>query len=335
MANSITGPAAKLGRSALLLLVSAIAAATLTHLISPTGHTAGKDKFNGMVIGPQVDIDRAIPKLDALGVNTVRLRMSVRDWSRPSANTGTDAYDGALRQAPKLKDKGYRVVLQVASEGGTMPSYDRSRAVFQWLLTRPGAKSVDVVEVLGPVTVQDSDALAFSTTLSRSEQARRYVDGPLRAADDVFHKAQKKVLGAAFTPWQQAAERSPKGSWNLEVTKAYVAAGYLDRVDYAGFHPDVSTAADQEVWVRRAAALFGKKPIWVSEWRLNRQAFDGDPAYLAAMGTARSGLHGRLGAACYAGFTRTEGEVPVTRGGLGGYQEDDPAFGTYRDWAHG
>ena len=32
------------------------------------------------------------------------------------------------------------------------------------------------------------------------------------------------------------------------------------------------------------------------------------------------------------GFTDQEGSVPVTRGGFGGYQEDDPAFSTYQDW---
>ena len=84
-----------------------------------------------MVVGPQVDVDQAIPKLGALGVNTVRLRMSVKDWSNPAANTGADQYDGALQQAPKLADKGFRVVLQVDSEGGAMPSYARAKELLQ------------------------------------------------------------------------------------------------------------------------------------------------------------------------------------------------------------
>jgi hypothetical protein len=190
-----------------------------------------------------------------------------------------------------------------------------------------------VVEVLGPVTEQAANADAFSTTLTRAQQAQRYVDGPLRAAWEVFHReARKKVLGGAFTPWQQAADRRAAGAWTLGVTKAYIAAGYLDRVDYAGFHPDQPTAAAQQAWVRRAAALFGKKPIWVSEWQLTRSAFPDDGSYVDAMGASAVALHGILGTACYSGFTEEEGVVPVTRGGFGGYREDDPAFRAYRDW---
>lgn len=332
MANGISA-LAKRGRSSGLLLVSAIAAAALTQFVVPDGRTAGKDGFYGMVVEPEVDIDRAIPKLDALGVNTVRLRMSVKDWGDPGANTGADAYDGALRQAPKLDGKGYRVVLQVDSEGGAMPSYARARALFQWLLARPGAKSVDVVEVLGPVTDQASNADAFSTTLTRAEQARRYVDGPLRAAWDVVHgDAKKKVLGAAFTPWQQAADGRAAGAWTLAVTQAYVAAGYLDRVDYAGFHPDQPSVAAQQAWVKRATDLLGRKPVWVSEWQLRKSAFPDDGPYVTAMGRTLDSLRSRLGVACYSGFTGPEGGFPVTEGGLGGYREEQPAFDTYRNW---
>ncbi len=331
--NSITGPLGRVARSAAMLLVYALIAALVTWFLFPSSSSAGSDGFYGMVVGPQVDIERAIPKLDALGVNTVRLRMAVKDWGNPAANTGSDVYDGALRQAPELADKGYRVVLQVDSEGGAMPSYPRAKALFEWLMDRPGASSVDVVEVLGPLTDQGSNADAFSTTLTRAEQARRYVDGPLRAAWEVVHSdAGKKVLGGAFTPWQQAADGRATGASTLAVTRAYVAAGYLDRVDYAGFHPDQPSARAQEVWVSRAKAVFGDKPVWVSEWQLNRNAFPDDGAYLAAMSRTLAALRSRLGVACYSGFTEQEGVVPVTEGGLGGYREDEPAFETYRNW---
>ncbi|HZB51178.1 MAG TPA: hypothetical protein VE547_18975, partial [Mycobacteriales bacterium] len=263
---------------------------------------------------------------------TVRLRMDVRDWGRPDANSGSAAYDGALQQAPLLDKQGFRVILQVNSEGGQMPSYARAKALFDWLLRRPGAKSVDVVEVLGPVTERAANADAFSTTLTREQQAQRYVDGPLKAADEVVHAARKKVLGGAFTPWQQAGDLTAAGAWGLGVTKAYVAAGYLDRVDYAGFHPDQPTAKAQRVWVDRARAVLGDTPIWVSEWQLTRQSFDSDGTYLDAMGDAAAQLHSRVGVACYAGFTPEDGAVPVTEGGLGGYREADPAFDAYRDW---
>jgi hypothetical protein len=320
-------------RAALVLLLVAILAAFLTSVITPSGDEAGGDSFYGMVVGPEVDADRAIPKLGALGVNTVRLQMSVKDWSNPAANTGADQYDGALQQAPELAGKGFRVVLQVDSEGGAMPSYQWATKFFTWLMDRPGADSVDVVEVLGPVTVRASNADALSTTLTRSMQAQRYVDGPLKAAWEVVHgDHDKKVLGAAFTPYQQAADGRSTASYNLGVTQAYVQAGYLDRVDYAGFHPDLATPQQQQAWVRRAKSVLAGKPLWVSEWQLNRSAYPSDGQYLDAMSTTVTGLHDQVAVACYLGFTDREGSVPVARSGLGGYQEDNPAFNTYRSW---
>jgi hypothetical protein len=319
-------------RAALFLLIAAALAAALTAWVAPDGRSAGKDGYYGMVVGPQVDAQRAIPKLGALGVHTVRLRMDVRDWGRPEANAGGPAYDGALQQASPLEKAGFRVVLQLNSEGGAMPSYERAKGLLEWLFRRPGAKSVDVLEMLGPVTDKTSNADAFSTALTFAEQARRYVDGPLRAAWDVGHDHRVKVLGAAFTPWQQAAETGPAGAWGLPVTKAYVAAGYLDRVDYAGFHPDQPTAKAQRVWLDRARAVLTGKPVWVSEWQLNREAFGSDGEYLDGMSDAARQMRGRAAVLCYAGFTQEDGPVPVTQGGLGGYREDDPAFDAYRDW---
>jgi hypothetical protein len=323
----------KLLRPVLVLLVLAILATLLTHYVTPSNDAAGGDAFYGMVVGPQVNVDEAIPKLGTLGVNTVRLQMSVKDWSHPTANTGATQYDGALQQAPKLADKGFRVVLQVDSEGGAMPSYARAQSFFSWLMDRTGAGSIDVVEVLGPVTVRASNADAFSTTLTRSMQAQRYVDGPLKAAWDVVHgDHHKKVLGAAFTPYQQTADGRSAGSFNLSVTQAYVNAGYLDRVDYAGFHPDLTTPTQQEQWVQRARTMLAGKPLWVSEWQLNRSAYPSDGDYLNALSKTVTNLRSQLGVACYLGFTDHEGSVPVTRGGFGGYQEDNPAFTTYQGW---
>ena len=323
----------KLLRPILGLLLLAILAAWLTSYLTPSGDAAGGDSFYGMVVGPQVDVDEAIPKLGALGVNTVRLQMSVKDWSNPAANTGATQYDGALAQAPKLADKGFRVVLQVDSEGGAMPSYSRAKSFFAWLMGRSCADSVDVVEVFGPVTVRASDADALSTTLTRSMQAQRYVDGPLKAAWEVVHgDHHKKVLGGAFTPYQQAADGRSTASYNLSVTQAYVNAGYLDRVDYAGFHPDLTTAVQQMQWVQRAKTMLAGRPLWVSEWQLNRSAYQSDGEYLDAMSKTVTNLRSQLGLACYLGFTDREGSVPVTRSGFGGYQEDNPAFSTYQDW---
>ena len=188
----------------------------------------------------------------------------------------------------------------------------------------------------GPAVADVHAALKESGTKEGDHLAGlldRYVDGPLKAAWEVVHgDHDKKVLGAAFTPYQQAADGRSAGSFNLGVTKAYVDAGYLDRVDYAGFHPDLTTPGQQEAWVSKARTLLAGKPLWVSEWQLNRSAYQSDGEYLDAMSRTVVSLRSRSGLACYLGFTDQEGSVPVTRSGFGGYQEDDPAFSTYRDW---
>jgi hypothetical protein len=214
-----------------------------------------------------------------------------------------------------------------------MPSYARSRGVFEWLLKRPGADAVDVFEILGPVTVRESDADAFSPTLSLDDQAKRYVDGPLRAGWDVFHRAaDKKVLGAAFTPWQQVASFDTRGSDTVAVTQAYLRAGYLGRVDFANVQPSLGSPAAQVDWVRVVGKLFSPKPVWISEWGLDHTAYPDEKDYATAMGQAVGGLRGLVGVACYESFTPGPGSYGVTQGGLSGYRDQQPAYDTYKDW---
>jgi hypothetical protein len=318
-------------RPARTLGLAALVATLLSMWLFAPGHAAGPQAFYGMVVEPDVDIGKAIPRLGELGVHTVRLRMDVKDWAQPTANTGAKVYDGALDQAPRLKGQGFQVVLLVNSEGGAMPSYPRARALFEWLLDRPGANSVDVFEVLGPVTEHDSNADAYSLTLSLGEQAHRYVNGPLKAAADVFHPARRKVLGGAFTPRQQKTNFDVRGGASNAVTAAYLKAGYLDQVDYAGLRPTLSTPAAQADWVRRVVPQFGRKPIWVSEWGLDRNSYPDPTRYAQAMDQAVKGLRPLVAVACYQGFTLSEDSYGVVERNLG-YPPADPAFSIYRSW---
>jgi len=322
-----------LGVALRLAIIAAIAAA-FTTFFAPSGRAAGSDQFFGMVVGPQVDAGKAIGKLGDLRVNTVRLRMDVKDWARPDVNTGSKVYDGALDQAGPLHDKGFRTVLQVNSEGGAMPSYARAKALFSWLLKRPGADKVDVFEIFGPLNEQVSNADAFSTTLSRADQARRYVRGPLKAAWDVFHPANRKVLGGPFSLVQQRADFSRASATTLDLAKIYVHEGYLKYADYAGLQPYASTAKGQVDWARRAVKVFGDTPIWISEWGLIRNAFPDSSAYTEAMNTAKTGLKSTIAVSCYAGFTETDGADGVVPPGFGGYRATQPAYDTYRGWTH-
>jgi hypothetical protein len=312
--------------------LAALVAALLSSWLFQPSKAAGPDAYYGMVIDPSVDIGRAMSRLAELGVHTVRLRMDIRDWGRPAANTGTPESDAALSQAQALDKQGFQIVLQIASVGGAMPSYARASALFAWLLRRPGAGAVDVFEILGPVTDHDSNADAFSTTLSINAQARRYVSGPLRAGWDVFHDAGKSVLGGAFTLWQQAKDFSPVGTYTLGVTRAYLRAGYLDYVDFAGLQPYAGSPASQVDWVRQAKALFGRTPIWVSEWGLNRNDYPTLDAYSQAMTRSAAALRPLVEVVCYATFTPSATSEGVVRPGLTGYRTVQPAYDAYRSW---
>jgi len=322
----------KTAKTARNLGLAALVAALLSSWLFPPSKAAGPDPYYGMVVDPTVDIGRAIPRLAELGVHTVRLRMDVKDWARPTANTGAAEQDGWVRQAEELDKQGFRVVLQVASVGGAVPSYARASGVFGWLLRRTGAGAVDVVEILGPVTEHDSNADAFSTTLSMDAQARHYVGGPLRAAWDVFHPAGKSVLGGAFTLWQQAKDFSGVGTYTLAVTRAYLRAGYLKYVDFAGLQPYVSSAASQVEWVRQAKVLFGETPVWISEWGLNRSDYPTLAEYSQAMTRAATALRPLVATACYATLTPSDTSDGVVRAGLTGYRPVQPAYDTYRSW---
>jgi hypothetical protein len=334
MADSTTtlGGALQVGRN---LGAAALVATLVSMWLMSPDKAAGPDAFYGMVVDPQVEVDKAIPRLGELGVHTVRLRMDIKDWGQPSANIGAPAYDGALGQADRLAKDGFQVVLQVNSEGGAMPSYARARGLFQWLVRRPGAGSVAVFEVLGPVTVKATNADAFSTTLSLDQQARRYVDGPLRAAQEVFHAARKKVLGAAFTPWQQVASFDSRGTDTLAVTQAYLRAGYLRRVDFAGLKPTLATPAAQVDWVRVVAKLFTPKPVWISEWQLDRTSYPDPAEYAQAVSQTVTGLHTLVAVACYQAFTPGADSYGVAQPGLSGYRPMQPAYDLYRHWPKG
>jgi hypothetical protein len=322
----------EVGKNTRNLGLAALAVTLLSVWLFHPGKAAGKNAFFGMVVDPGIETDKAIPKLGDLGVHTVRLRMDIKNWGTPGSNTGGDPYDSALAQAGPLDKQGFQVVLQVNSEGGLMPTYEQAKRLFQWLLRRGGGDAIDVFEIMGPVTERASDADAFSPTLSLSDQAHRYVDGPLRAADEVFHRAGKKVLGAAFTPRQQVGDFDTRGTDTVAVTRAYLDAGYLGKVDYAGLKPVLPTATGQVDWVRVVAKMFGRKPVWISEWSLDKVSYPNESDYAHAISEAESGLRPLVAVVCYSAFTADSDSYGITSGGLSGYRAQQPAYDLYKGW---
>ena len=145
-------PVARFAWTTLMLLVGAIVATLLTRFVAPDRTVAGNDTFYGMVVGPQVDVDRAIPKLGALGVNTVRLRMDVKDWGRPAANTGSDgvrrragtgarAGQAGLPDRPAGQQRGRRDAVVRAGQGAVRVAAEAARRGPRWTWSRCSARS--------------------------------------------------------------------------------------------------------------------------------------------------------------------------------------------------
>jgi len=300
------------------------------------------DDFYGVMFSYPENVTNADPRLQELGVRQARLWMNIKDWNTPENNTGGakyDAqYDAALRQALELHQRGYKVIFHMNSERGVVPSYDQARGVFAWLLAKPGLReAVDVWEIFNELNNKQYYNLAYSTTVSMREQADAYVQGPLRAAWDVFHVgAGEPVLGGSWTLFQQSADYSPTGAATLALTRAYVDAGYLEYVDYAGIHPYENTTEASKRFMAEALELFGSKPVMITEWGLKPARFGGRritniAGYTAAMSEMRSFLHGRVCTAAYYRFTPGNGWPGLV--GFGpSYTPVQPAYDTYASW---
>jgi len=86
----------------------------------------GPDNFYGVIFSYGEDVTKAKPKLADLGVKWCRVWVNIKDWGTPSNNTGSAAYDNGYKQAIALKAAGYRVILEINSEWGKVPSRGRT-----------------------------------------------------------------------------------------------------------------------------------------------------------------------------------------------------------------
>jgi hypothetical protein len=299
----------------------------------PALHAQGTDNFYGVMFSYGEDVSKAKPKLADLGIKWCRVWVNIKDWSTPSNNTGSAAYDNGYQQAIALKAAGYKVILEINSEKGKVPTYSQAKAVYNWMLQKPNLKtSVDVWEIFNELNLPEYYEYAFSTTLSYKDQALKYINGPLKAAWDVFHNNNgEKVLGGSWTLWQQKAEYSTSGSYNLNVTKAYLNNGYLNYCDYAGIHPYHETASGQKDFMTQALSLFGAKPVIVSEWGLKPANYT-ITTYTQAMDANRSFMYSNVRTACYYRFTPGNGWFGLVSSLSSGYTPVEPAYTTYKNW---
>lgn len=283
--------------------------------------------FYGVMFSYDVNVSNAIPKLNDLGVKWCRLWVNISDWNTPSNNTGA-----GYQQAIDLHHAGFKVILELNSLNGTVPTYAQAKAVFEWMIAKPELKaSVDVWEIFNELNNTQYYNQAYSTTLSMSQQAQNYINGALKAGWDVFHVANnEKVLGGSWTLWQQKEEYSTIGSYNLKLTQAYLDNGYLNYCDYAGIHPYHGTAPGQVTFVTDFKNRIGGKPIIITEWGLKLTGYT-VTTYTDAMSNNIPFLRNNVLTACYYRFTPGNGYYGLVSG-TNYATQIEPAYTTYKNW---
>lgn len=272
----------------------------------PTAFSANRN-FYGMHIGNDTDVAKAIPVLKDLGVQWTRVWVDT-DWSLQEHS--------AFEKAKALKAAGFNTIVEFNQ--AKVPTPEQVKAYFDWAQTVPGlSEAIDVWEILNELNVPRY----------WRGNPQEYVNNVLKPAWDSLHPRGEKVLGAAFTAWQN-------GDWGTGITQRYVEAGYLNYVDYAGTHPYTNTVKQLREYMKAIAKVYGSKPMIISEW--NFKAQKNPKAWAKLLDQARPILQDRVFTACYyrfIGFNK-EGGWPgiVSKNKQGNYTAKQPFYDLYKRW---
>jgi len=272
----------------------------------PAAFSANRN-FYGMHIGNDTDVAKAIPVLKDLGVQWTRLWVDT-DWS-PQEHP-------AFQKAKTLKAAGFNTIVEFNQ--AKVPTPEQVKAYFDWAQTVPGLpEAIDVWEVLNELNIP---------RYWRGD-AQEYVNNVLKPAWNSLHPRGEKVLGGAFTAWQNS-------DWGTGITERYVKAGYLNYVDYAGTHPYTNTVKQLREYMKAIAKVYGSKPMIISEW--NFKAQKNPKAWAKLLDQARPILQDRVFTACYyrfIGFNK-EGGWPgiVRKTKQGNYTPKQPFYDLYKRW---
>lgn len=266
-------------------------------------------EFYGMHIGNDTEIEPAVPILRELGVRWTRVWVDV-DWQQKVESP-------AFQTARDLKAAGFQVIM--VFNQARVPTYEQVTAYFEWAQTVPGlAEAVDVWEILNELN------------LPRYWQgtAEEYVNQVLRPAWDALHPSGELILGGSFTAYQRQNRRL-----GTNATRNYLAAGYLNYVDYAGSHPYTKTVREMKQHFAEIQKLYGSKPIILSEWNFKQQPQE--DKWAAMLDAARSYLRDRVVTACYyrfIGFDQEGGWPGIVAANKNSYTPVEPFYSLYRSW---
>lgn len=281
------------------------------------GHAQGPDEFYGLHVGTDTKVSQSVNSFDDLGVKWVRVFANINSWKSPSSQT-------AFQQAIDLKAAGYKVILELNALNGIVPpDYDTARMYWEWLMARPGLKdAVDVYEIL--------NELNLSKYWKGTPQ--QYVDWVLKSAWDVIHTTHgEKILAGSFTANQ--------GTWaGTEVTEAYINAGYLSYCDYAGVHPYLENVNDTRNFIDAHIALYGSKPIIITEWNFKPGTSTTSPNtnYANNLSLVRDFMYTKptIKTVCFYRhlYPTTEGEYSGLQWSGTGYPPYLPFYNMYKCW---
>ncbi len=271
------------------------------------------DLFYGVEVGNDANVSQIIPVLQNLKINTVRL------WANVNWNERQEPSSRVFDRARQLKQSGFRVI--VLFQNREVPSSAAEvKAYFDWVQTLPGIReSIDIWEILNEL---EGSKYWLGT-------ANQYVQRVLKPAWESLHSRGEKVLGGSFSAWQETG-------WNTNVTQEYLAADYLNYVDYAGSHPYTFSVEQMKRHLNEVKQLYGSKPIIITEWNfLPQSRADHRRDYQkwrTMLDEVRPYVKGQVTTACYFRLhqLRSEGGWP----GLIDYENNpvSPFYEMYRSW---
>ncbi len=217
--------------------VSSATSAVIENLEGRTLLAASFDLGININDASSATMNKAIPKLKALGVKSVRI------W------IGTDfkskSWEGPMQRCVDYAKAGFDVMAAVVPKNGVVPSTANVTSWFQWAMGTALKGAVDRWQVGNE---PDHDQYWRGSPVS-------YVTALLKPASAVL-KAQGEAVVSAGPSW------NPKDVQNM------IDAGMLGMVDYVGYHP----YATQGLYKTRLAdiqkVVAGRKPLLASEWNI-------------------------------------------------------------------
>jgi fibronectin type 3 domain-containing protein len=204
----------------------------------PTNNNSGVNKFAlSGIVQNEVSANVAIPALRELGMTSVRLWYSLRDWN-------AQPYMADLNRALQYKQAGFTVTVAIVAK--TQTDANTAKAYFQRLAGNSTARqAIDFWEIGNEPNLHEF----WNGSL------QSYVSNYLKPAYEAIKPWGETVVGGGV-------------SWDVNAVRTLVAAGYNNYCDYANFHPYGESGAIVIQRARDARAAFNNKPMIVSEWNV-------------------------------------------------------------------